>query len=68
MTSAVREGQGGAGLVGGDHRECCTGCGMEFGAPNCGVAHVRRGRVVERGGVATRLSRIKELDETESYR
>ena len=42
--------------------------GMELGAPKCGVAHIRRGRVVERGGVATRLNRIKELSATESYR
>ena len=42
--------------------------GMELGVRKCGVAHIQRGRVTERGGVATRLSKIRELTHDESYR
>ena len=42
--------------------------GMELGAQKCEVAHIKRGRVTERGGIATRLNQIKELTQTESYR
>ena len=42
--------------------------GMDLGAPKCGVAHFRRGKVTQRGGVATRLHQIQELKEADSYR
>ena len=42
--------------------------GMELGAQKCGVAHIKRGRVTERGGIATRLNQIRELTQEESYR
>ena len=42
--------------------------GMELGVAKCGVAHLKRGRLVKRGGVATKNATIKEVGSRESYR
>ena len=36
--------------------------GMQLGAPKCGVAHFRKGRVTKRGGVATCLKELTSVD------
>ena len=40
--------------------------GMQLGAAKCGVAHIKRGKVVKRGGIASRITKVNEV--TESYR
>ena len=52
-----------------EQAEAASGAvGMQLGAQKCGVAHFRKGRIIQRGGVATRLNQIKELTSADSYK
>ena len=41
--------------------------GMQLGAPKCGVVHIKRGKVVRKGGISTRITEVTEVRDSYKY-